>query len=180
LDAFDELVRRHQAGIARCLYRFCPNGADLEDLAQETFVKAYRRLDLWRPEAPFANWLRRIAYNAGYDYFRRSRRNPASVSRPLSEAEERAFEQLPSPERDARLDRESLELVQKILSGLAPDERTLLTLQYLEGLSLAEIAEQMGWSLSNAKVKSFRARRKLQSQLDRDEIADQLRQLELG
>ncbi len=76
LNAFDEVVRRHQSMITRCLYRFCPYQADLEDLVQETFVKAFRKLNSWQATAPFENWLRKIAYNTGYDYFRKNSQQP--------------------------------------------------------------------------------------------------------
>lgn len=172
LTAFDEIVRRHQSMITRCLYRFCPYQADLEDLVQETFVKAFRKLSSWQATAPFENWLRKIAYNSGYDYFRKNSRNPASISTNNSEETDFVLQTL-SEERDERNAYEMTEQAQKILGLLQHEERLLLTLQYLEEMSLAEIADQMGWGLSKTKVKSFRARRKLRKILINNGIAQE-------
>ena len=160
LSAFDEIVRRHQAMLSRCLYRFCPYRADLEDLVQEAFIKCFRKLSSWEPTAPFENWLRKIAYNTGYDYFRKNSRNPASIAVDNSEETEFVLGTL-SEKTDQRHSFEMTEQAQKILALLPLDERQILTLQYLEELAIADIAEMMGWGLSKTKVKSFRARKKL-------------------
>lgn len=159
LSAFDQLVTKHQAMIARCLYRFSPAQNDLEDLVQETFIKAYRKLEKKNTAAPFQNWLRRIAYNTGHDYFRKSKRTP--ISHTLSEDLD--------PNRSDGIDdlhkSQSTETVQHILSHLKADDRMLLTLQYLEEQSLQEIADTTGWSLTKTKVKSFRAKQQLRKLL---------------
>lgn len=172
LNAFDEIVRRHQTMIARCLFRFCPYQADLEDLVQDTFIKSFRKLSSWQATAPFENWLRKIAYNTGYDYFRKNSRNPASISINNAEANELTLTRL-SEDRDHRHSFEMTEHAQKILALLREEERTLLTMQYLEDLPLAEIAKTMGWGLSKTKVKSFRARNKLRKLLINNGIAQE-------
>ncbi len=170
LRAFDQIVIRHQGMISRCLFRFCPHQADLEDLVQETFIKAYRKLHLWKPTAPFENWLRRIAYNTGHDYFRRCKRTPVTLASRARRAN--AYEQeLPEDRHDLRYQYQITEQVQFLLSHLPGDDRLLLTLQYLEDRSLAEVAEITGWSLSKTKVKSFRAKKKLRKYLTRYEIS---------
>jgi len=179
LTAFDEIVRRHQSMITRCLYRFCPYQADLEDLVQETFVKSFRKLGSWQATAPFENWLRKIAYNTGYDYFRKNSRNPASISVNHTEETDFVLETL-SEDKDQRNAYEMTEQAQKILGLLPHEERLLLTLQYLEEMPLAEIAEQMGWGLSKTKVKSFRARKKLRKILINNGIAQETDQSLLG
>jgi len=160
LNAFDEIVRRHQTMLSRCLYRFCPYRADLEDLVQEAFIKCFRKLNAWEPTAPFENWLRKIAYNTGYDYFRKNSRNPASIAMDDSEEADFVLGTL-SEKSDQRRAFEVTEQAHKILALLPLDDRQILTLQYLEELPIAEIADQMGWGLSKTKVKSFRARKKL-------------------
>ena len=172
LGAFDEIVRRHQTMITRCLFRFCPYQADLEDLVQDTFIKSFRKLGSWQATAPFENWLRKIAYNTGYDYFRKNSRNPASISTNNAEESELALERL-SERSDIRRDYEMSEQAQKALALLRDEDRYLLTLQYLEDLPLAEIAAQMGWGLSKTKVKSFRARKKLKQLLIKNGIAQE-------
>lgn len=172
LQAFDEIVRRHQTMITRCLYRFCPHRSDLEDLVQDTFIKVFRKLETWQATAPFENWMRKIAYNTGYDFFRKNSRNPASIAKGNTEENEIALERL-SEDATQRESYEMIEQAQKALSLLDTEDRMLLTLQYLEELSLAEIADQFGWGLSKTKVKSFRARNKLKKLLIKNGIAQE-------
>ncbi len=172
LNAFDEIVQRHQTMITRCLFRFCPYQADLEDLVQDTFIKSFRKLGSWKATAPFENWLRKIAYNTGYDYFRKNSRNPASIATGNAEESELTLERL-TETVDQRHAYEMTEQAQKALALLNDDERQLLTLQYLEELPLGEIAELMGWGLSKTKVKSFRARKKLKKLLTNNGIAQE-------
>ena len=171
LHAFDQIVIRHQGMISRCLFRFCPHQADLEDLVQDTFIKAFRKLHLWKPTAPFENWLRRIAYNTGHDYFRRCKRTPVTLA--SRGGRDFAYEQeLPVDNQDHRHQFQITEQVQQLLSHLSADDRHLLTLQYLEDRSLAEVAQITGWSLSKTKVRSFRAKKKLRKYLSRYEILE--------
>ncbi|MCH6258047.1 RNA polymerase sigma factor [Puniceicoccaceae bacterium K14] len=165
LAAFDEVVHRHQVMITRCLYRFCPHQSDLEDLVQDTFIKAFRKLNLWKPEAPFENWLRKIAYNTGYDYIRKTKRE-SERARKLLDEEKGLVADERRGQRSAVAMFEKSDLAQMILSLLKPEDRLVLTLQYLESMSLDEICQQMSWSLSKTKVKSFRARKRLNKLLE--------------
>lgn len=163
-SAFDELVRRYQDNITGLLFRFCPHRSDLEDMVQETMIKAYRNLDKWKQTAPFANWLKKIAVNTGYDYFRKKSRQPVSIADKSVEANEIALEQL-EDRAEAKRRSPYTEEVQRLLATLPADDRTVLTLQYLHDMPLQEIAEQMDWGLSKTKIKSFRAKRKLKEKL---------------
>ena len=164
LSAFDEIVRRHQDNITGLLFRFCPHRSDLEDLVQETMIKAYKNLGKWKQSAPLANWLKKIAVNTGYDYFRKKSRQPASLADASGEANEIALEQL-EDRAEAKRRSPYTEEVQRLLSTLPADDRTVLTLQYLHDMPLQEIADQMNWGLSKTKIKSFRAKRKLKEKL---------------
>jgi RNA polymerase sigma-70 factor (ECF subfamily) len=73
LEAFDVLVLRHQSVVSALLFRFAGQRADLEDLVQETFIRAFRNLKSWQPDKPFSHWLKRIAVNVGRDYYRQNR-----------------------------------------------------------------------------------------------------------
>jgi len=170
LSAFDKLVRRYQGMVTGSLFRFCPQRSDLEDLVQETMIKAYRKLNTWKPSAPFEYWIRRIAINTGHDYFRRAARNPLSIADKLGDANESVLKAF-TDEKDTYNDYHYTEKVQYLLAGLSPDDRTLLTLQYLEEMTLVDIAENMRWSLSKTKVKSHRARKKLKNLLTKHEIS---------
>lgn len=172
LAAFDEIVLRHQVMISRCLFRFCPHQSDLQDLVQDTFIKAFRKLDLWQPTAPFENWLRKIAYNTGYDYFRKSRRETEYVRKALSDGVGDFEEQMRRPKHSVS-DYEKSDLAQMMLSLLKPEDRLILTLQYLQSMSLDEIGAQMEWGLSKTKVKSFRARKRLNKLLEEYGISNE-------
>lgn len=171
LSSFDELVLRHQGMISRCLFRFCPHQADLEDLVQDSFIKAFRKLHLWKPTAPFEHWLRRIAYNTGHDYFRRSKRTPVALASRGGESNELELERL-ADRTNIQEEYQITEQVQQLLSELPADDRLLLTMHYLEERPLAEVAEATGWSLSKTKVKSFRAKKKLRKLLNRYDISE--------
>ena len=159
LDAFDELVRRHQSVITAMLHRFASNRADLEDMVQETFVRAWRSLGGWKPDKPFVHWLKRIAANMGLEFCRKHQRTPFArlVER---DDEHDPLENLPHTPAQRDLGE-----AQFILSHLPPDDRALLTLLHLEEMPLAEIATHFGWSRVKAKVKAFRARQRLKSLL---------------
>lgn len=158
--AMQELVLRHQAAVARLLWRFARTRADLDDLVQETFLRMVRGIPDWRPAQPFARWLLRIATNVGRDYFRRQavrRRWTAEL------ATSPAGELLPEPVEPGAdpAARAAANEVKAMLAQLSPDEQTLLTLHYLEGWPLADIAAQFGWTVTATKLRAWRARRQL-------------------
>ncbi|MBK8037951.1 MAG: sigma-70 family RNA polymerase sigma factor [Verrucomicrobiaceae bacterium] len=157
LDAFDELVRRHQSIITAMLHRFAGNRADLEDMVQETFVRAWRSLGGWKPDKPFVHWLKRIAANMGLEFCRKHQRTPFArlVER---DDEHDPLENLPHTPAQRDLGE-----AQFLLSHLPPDDRALLTLLHLDEMPLAEIATHFGWSRVKAKVKAFRARQRLKT-----------------
>ncbi|TDU73047.1 RNA polymerase sigma-70 factor (ECF subfamily) [Prosthecobacter fusiformis] len=167
MDAFDEIVRRHQPGMTALLHRFAPATADLEDLVQETFVKAWHALPTWQPEKPFLHWLKRIAVRTGLEFYRRCQRSPFSRLVEPSADGRHPLDAVPAGNPDGQQAADALEEAQYILSFLSPEDRALLTLLYLEQMPLSEIAQHYGWSRINAKVKAFRARKQLQSLLKR-------------
>lgn len=165
LLAFDELVGRHLGLVTALLYRFWPWRADLEDLVQETFVRAYRNLAQWRPERPFSHWSKRVAVNVGLEYCRRNKRPPLALRiEPVENADPLAG--LAAPTGDD-LSRDAFAETQWLLSHLPADDRALLTLLHLDEMPLAEVAEHFGWSRVNAKVRAFRARARLRTILKR-------------
>jgi RNA polymerase sigma-70 factor (ECF subfamily) len=158
------LVERHQAAVARLLWRFVRTRNDLDDLVQETFLRMVRGLPGWRAEQPFVHWLLRIATNVGRDHFRRQtvrRRwlaepSPADLDTPRPEAVE------PAADPAARA---AANEVKAMLAQLTPDDRALLTLHYLEGWGLARIGEHYDWTLTATKLRAWRARRRLRTLL---------------
>ena len=139
------------------LHRFAGNRADLEDMVQETFVRAWRSLGGWKPDKPFVHWLKRIAANMGLEFCRKHQRTPFAR---LAERDDEhdPLENLPHTPAQRNLGE-----AQFLLSHLPPDDRALLMLLHLEEIPLAEIAAHFGWSRVKAKVKAFRARQRLKT-----------------
>ncbi len=145
-DAFGALVERHQQRVFRLAGRFFRRREDVEEVAQETFLTAWRKLDTYRAKAPFEHWLTRVCLNTCYMRLRK-----------LKPEEELPLDlQAPPSGQDAHLDAE------RLLAHLPARDRFLLLLLHGEGWSTAEIAERTGWSRSNVKVRAHRARKKLQ------------------
>lgn len=155
---------RHQAAVARLLWRFARDRNDLEDLVQDTFLRMVRSIAHWQPHQPFAHWLLRIATNVGRDYFRRQSVRRRWMVQPPPDADEPILE-APSTDADPAA-RAAANEVKSLLAQLPPDDRTLLTLHHLEGWGLAQIAAQFGWTLTATKLRAWRARNRLRSLLE--------------
>src|SRR5262245_20484146 len=150
--AFEDLVRLHQHRVFRLAGRFFRKREDVEDAAQETFLTAWRRLATFKGKAPFEHWLTRVCLNCCYARFGRAR--------VVEEAIDGNDPAAPSPDPDASIE------VGRLMQRLAPPDRFILLLLDGEGWSVAEIAERLGWSSTNVKVRAFRARRKLRRVLE--------------
>ena len=166
--ALEILLTRHQADLTRVLWRFARSRADLEDLVQDTLLRVVRSLPQWRSEKPFLHWLRRIAVNVGRDYYR----HRAVVGRWIADrgpGDERPEPEATEPSGDPAARAAAAE-VAGYLDLLPPDDRTLLTLHYLEGWDFRHIGELLGWSGPVTKVRAFRARRRLKALLPAQEL----------
>jgi len=152
-DPFGALVRAQQVRVFHLLGRFFRRPEEVEEAAQETFLRAWTKLATYRAQAPFEHWLTRICMRTAYDRLRR--RGLETVS--LGDGAEPGAA---APDPDARLE------VERLLSRLAPADRFLLTLLEGEGWSVAEIAARLGWTPVNVKVRAHRARRRLRKVLE--------------
>ncbi len=159
LGAFDAIVLAHQSVIAAILHRFSKNQADLEDLVQDTFVKAWRALPDWKPNKPFIHWLKTIAVRTGLENARKRKRSPLATAVDLNEASHLISDSENEDTRDA------LDEAQTLLAQLPAEDQTILTLIHLNGMTMDEIGAQFGWSRANAKIKAFRARQRLRKLL---------------
>lgn len=162
--AFEELFNRHRRRVALIASRFFRRREQIEEIIQESFTKAYFALEDFsnQQEASFAAWLSRIAYNSSYDELRRMKRRPTSA---LGEIAEEEAAQLKESLASAQIHGASVEdsvvtrdLTDKLLARLGADDRMVLVMLDAEGLSVAEIAEMTGWSVSKVKVRAHRAR----------------------
>jgi RNA polymerase sigma-70 factor (ECF subfamily) len=150
--AFAQLVRLHQHRVFRLSGRFFRRREDVEDAAQETFLTAWRRLASYRAAAPFEHWLTRVCLNCCYSRLGRMRKNEDSI--------EGLDVAAAGPEPDVSIE------VDRLLRRLAPSDRFVLLLLDGEGWSVGEIADRLGWSATNVKVRAFRARRRLRRLLE--------------
>lgn len=134
--AFGELVRRRQSTVRGMLRRLCGDPALADDLAQETFVQAWRTLAQLRNSGAFGGWLKQVAVRVWLQHARRAKL-PLGT---LDEAEDAA-----APELEGRLD------LERALERLNPPQRLCVVLSYGEGLSHGEIADTTGWPLGTVK-----------------------------
>jgi RNA polymerase sigma-70 factor (ECF subfamily) len=171
-QAFEELFERHRRRVALIASRFFRNRHQIEEVVQESFTKAFFALGEFsnRRDASFAAWLARISFNACYDELRRQRRRPESALNEVTEEESaRLRERLRATgsSNDAESAVVSRDLAAKLLSRLSPEDRLVLVMLDVEGLTVAEIAGLMGWTGSKVKVRAHRARAHLRRVLKR-------------
>jgi RNA polymerase sigma-70 factor (ECF subfamily) len=145
-DAFGQLVRRFERRVFRLAGRFFRRPEDVQDVAQDTFLTAWRKLDRYSGRAPFEHWLTRVCLNTCYSRLRKNMPETEGLDREIA-----AHDSDP----DARLD------VERLLARLSPADRFVLVLLDGEGWSVKEIAQRLGWSVSNVKVRAHRARKRL-------------------
>ena len=158
--AFNLLVSRYQNKIAGLLTRYIsPN--DIPDVAQETFIKAYRSIGSFRGDSAFYTWLYRIAVNTAKNYLTAQGRRPPKEDILAEEAESyemgRNLRDIDTPENEM-LSNELKKIVFDTIKGLQEDLRTAITLRELEGLSYEEIAEIMDCPVGTVRSRIFRAR----------------------
>ena len=168
LEAFNMLVLMHQDRVYNLAYRLLGDAAGAADAAQDAFLLAYRHIRTFHTGS-FAAWLYRIVTNVCYDALRYRRRRPALPFTHLSSAtdEEREFD-LPAPEDgpEALLQRRELAaLLQQHINTLPSDQRTVLVLSDVQGLSDKEIAAIMRSNLGTVKSRLSRARAKMRRSL---------------
>ena len=165
--AFDELVERHFAHVARIAGRFFRQPDAAEEIHQEVFLKAFTSIGTYRGEVPLEHWLARIAVNACYDALRRNRRRPEAPMGPVpdSSADSRSSESEADDGASFWRREQARIAADEMLAMLAPAERLVLTLMVLEDRTAAEVADLTGWSVVNVKVLAFRARGKLKALL---------------
>ena len=171
LDAYDEIVLRYQKRLWGLLFKFCPDRAELEDLVQNVFIKAYQNIDQWRPSGSFKNWLMRVAVNTGYDYFRQRKCEPIAVAQRSARDSEIDPLTLLAEQVSPDSRHPNAELIDLLLAKLKPEDRMLVTLYYYQGYTLPEIGDRLDWGLSKAKVKCHRARKKLEVLLSEHQLA---------
>jgi RNA polymerase sigma-70 factor (ECF subfamily) len=169
VNAFESLLKRHGDLVLKIVRKHVPRN-DVEETTQEVFVRAYQSLPSFQGKGDFRHWLSSIAVRTCYDYWRKAYRSREVPMSSLSEKHQNWLEEVISEGSVQSLEEkgsqeEARELLDWALGKLSVEDRMVLELVYLEGLSGKEAADLLGWSLANVKVRSFRSRRKLQGLL---------------
>src|SRR5712691_10758068 len=166
-EAFEELIRRHQHRVFAVAGGILRKREDVEDIAQQVFVKAYFSLKRFDQRAAFSTWLYKITVNECWDMLRKKKVRPLVYESDLSEEQARLViasgeKENPGPDVSQRL--EARERVERLLEGLDERDRLMLILKEVEGFSIDEIAEVLSLNGNTVKVRLFRARRRVVSQ----------------
>jgi RNA polymerase sigma-70 factor (ECF subfamily) len=167
--AFDLLVVKYQRKIFRLLSRLIRDTAEVEDVAQEAFIKAYRALPNFRGESAFYTWLYRIAINTAKNFLvSQGRRAPTSTEADIEDAETfddgEHLRDLNTPDA-MLLTRQVADAVNRAIDRLPEDLKTAIVLRELEGLSYEEIAETMNCPIGTVRSRIFRAREAIAEEL---------------
>ena len=167
--AFDLLVSKYQRKLARLLSRFIRDPAEIEDVTQEAFVKAYRALPSFRGDSAFYTWLYRIGINTAKNYLvAMGRRAPTTTEFDSEEAE--TFEDadhlrdVNTPEAEL-MSKQIAQTVNDSMAALPYELRTAITLREIEGLSYEEIATIMNCPIGTVRSRIFRAREAIAANL---------------
>jgi len=168
-EEFRTLVERHKRRLYAVILRLVGDPHQAEELAQETFVRAFRALKEFRRESSFGTWLTQIGIHAARDRMRSARRRsmvsidvPREAHRPKLELVDR------SPAADPAFEVEAEEercLMRSALASLPPEYREVLVLKHFEGWAYGEIASVTGDSVGTLKVRAYRARQLLRERL---------------
>ena len=166
-EAFAELVRRHQHRVFAVAGGILRRREDVEDIAQQVFVKAYFSLKRFDQRAAFSTWLYKITVNECWDLLRKKKVRPLVYESDLSEEQARLViasgeKENPGPDISERI--AARERVERLLEGLDERDRLMLILKEVEGFSIEEIGEVLNLNGNTVKVRLFRARRRVVSQ----------------
>ncbi len=170
--AFDLLVIKYQRKVQRLVSRYIRDSGEVDDVTQETFIKAYRALANFRGESAFYTWIYRIAINCAKNYLASPGRRIVPVSELESDEDDDAesFERASGLQDVATPDAEYAskqiaETVNRAMAALPEDLRTAVTLREIEGLSYEEIAEAMDCPIGTVRSRIFRAREAIAAEL---------------
>lgn len=164
LEAFEGLVHRYRSLVFKVVARHVPRWS-VEDVAQEVMVRAYQSLPGFSARSSFQHWLTTIAVRSCCDFWRNRERREVPLSTLTEEHQTWLDEVLACRSREVFQDQvarmEAKDILDYALERIAPEDRMILALVHLEGLSVKEAAELLGWSVIKTKVKAHRARREM-------------------
>jgi RNA polymerase sigma-70 factor, ECF subfamily len=161
--AFNEVVLAYRRRILGTIARLIGHPEDVEDVGQEVFLRLYFSIDQLRTAEVFEPWLYRLTVNASYDYLRKHRRRMESRMSDLSEQQVIVADAIASSKAGAADEdkRKTRETVQELLSSVSEEDRILLIMKEVEGLSLKEMEKIYNVNENALKVRLFRARQRV-------------------
>jgi RNA polymerase sigma-70 factor, ECF subfamily len=162
VDLFERLLVKYQPHVFSIVLNHVPR-AHAEEVAHETFVRAYKSLSTYSRKSPFDHWLARIAVRCCYDFWRQQKRAREIPISALSEKQLEWIDRTRAAESREAFDaqvsgREAAEILDWALALLEPGERMVLVLVHRDGRSVCEAADLLGWSVAKVKIQAYRSR----------------------
>ncbi|MCD4698762.1 MAG: sigma-70 family RNA polymerase sigma factor [Bacteroidales bacterium] len=164
VKAYSMLVEKHKDMVFTIALRIVKNREDAEEIAQDVFIKAYQSLPKFKGTSKFSTWLYKIVYNSAISKIRKKKIEKSGINNEIinNYTLDEIHENLDNFEPE-----EQKLLIDKMLGTLNPEENTLINLYYYQTIATKEIADVLGISQSNVKVKLHRIRNKMQLELNR-------------
>jgi RNA polymerase sigma-70 factor (ECF subfamily) len=164
-NAFEELIVRYKSLVFGISAKIVPSD-HLDDVAQEAFLEAFRSLGSYADRAPFSHWLSKITVRCCYSFWRQQKGGKEVSMSSISEDSENWLDGILSADSREAFERESerkeaAEILSYALSRVSAEDRMVLTLVHLDGHSVKEAADLLGWSVISVKVRAHRSRLKL-------------------
>lgn len=157
ISSFERLVNQYNTRVSNIIYQMLGSSSDVDDLAQEVFIKIYQHIKYFKEESKFSTWLYRITVNTVIDYFRKQKHRKTV---PLDEIE-------PVPAAEKKDNSELKKLLQEEIKKLPVKYRTILILKDIEGLSYNEISKVLKCRIGTVESRLFRAREALREKLEK-------------
>jgi RNA polymerase sigma-70 factor, ECF subfamily len=169
-DAFESLLTTYKDMVLKIVKKHVPY-PDVEETVQNVFIRGYQSLPTFQGKSGFKHWLSSIAVRTCYDFWRKTYRSREVPMSTLTDNHQKWLEEVISEQSEEAINEkgsrnEARELLDCALGKLSAEDRMVVELVYLEGLSGKEAADLLGWSVSNVKVRCFRSRRKLEKILE--------------
>ena len=158
VQSFEEIVRNYNMMVYTLAYRVLKNREEAEELAQDVFLKVYQSLNNFNMKSKLSTWIYRITYNASINKYKSRKRKIDTIG--IDDSVEFSISSSPDAHHDISL-KEKRKIINDSILKLPETERIIVTLYYYEELSIKEIAEIVGISVNNVKIKLHRSRQKL-------------------
>jgi RNA polymerase sigma-70 factor (ECF subfamily) len=165
---FEPLIEKYSPRVFATARRYARRDNEVDDIAQEVWLKAFQKLANFRGDAPFEHWLMRLTVRTCYDFLRAHQRNRELAFSEISEPDSDWLERFVSETEPNRDDADAArQLIGQIMEKLSPASRLIITLLEIEDRSVKEISKLTGWSVSLVKVRAFRARAEMRKLLNK-------------